>query len=384
MAFTGKATYSAGTTLPELAEDVSDLIGIISPYETPLLDAFGDPMREATSTHHEWLEDELLPNKDAINDSTYTDPSADTDFVVEHGSRFRIGDQIQVEGSEELMLVTGINSNTLTVVRGYAGTTPGDLADDQVINILGNAALEGADKPGVRFTNRIRCGNYTQIFTTAVEVSGTDMAASQLGLADEMDYQKQERLRELLRDLENTVINGGQPASNPEGSGSVRRSMKGVVQHLSTNVFHTGDSGFPTGSDLNESKVNYVLRQIWENSNGNVDLIVVGGFQKRKINTFTAESRSYAAGDTTFTNMINIYESDFGICRIVTTRWLPQDAALFLDSSRVGVLPLAGRSFHFKPLASGGDYECGELIGEYTLELKNEASHGLIRGLSIT
>jgi hypothetical protein len=100
MAFTGKATYSAGSTLPELAEDVSDLIGIISPYETPLLDAMGDPMREATSTNHEWLEDELLPNKDAINDSTYSDPEADTEFVVDNGSRFRIGDQIQVEGSE--------------------------------------------------------------------------------------------------------------------------------------------------------------------------------------------------------------------------------------------------------------------------------------------
>ena len=223
MAFTGKATYSAGTTLPELAEDVSDLIGIISPYETPLLDALGDPMREAMSTHHEWLEDELLPNKDAINDSTYTDPSTDTDFVVDNGSRFCVGDQIQVEGSEELMLVTGINSNTLTVVRGYAGTTAEDLADNQVINILGNAALEGADKPGARFTNRSRYGNYTQIFTATVEVSGTDMAASQLGLADEMDYQKQERLRELIRDLENTAINSGQPASNPEGSGSVRK-----------------------------------------------------------------------------------------------------------------------------------------------------------------
>ena len=55
MAFTGKARYSAGTTLPELAEDVSDLVGIISPYETPLLDAMGDPREEATSTHHEWL-----------------------------------------------------------------------------------------------------------------------------------------------------------------------------------------------------------------------------------------------------------------------------------------------------------------------------------------
>jgi len=382
MAFTGKATYSAGTTLPELAEDVSDLIGIISPYETLLLDALGDPMREATSTHHEWLEDELLPNKDTINDSTYTNPTTDTDFVVDHGSRFRVGDQIQVEGSEELMLVTAVSTNTLTVVRGYAGTTAEALADNKVINILGNAVLEGSDKPSARFTNRVRKGNYTQIFTATVEVSGTDLAASQLGLADEMDFQKQERLRELLRDLENTVINGGQPASTPEGSGSVRRTIEGIIQHLSTNVFHTGDSGFPTGNDLDEAKINYVLRKIWENSSGNVDLIVVGGFQKRKINAFCADSRTYAAGDTTFTNMVSVYESDFGVCRIITTRWVPQDAALLLDSSRISVLPLAGRSFYFKPLASGGDYESGELIGEYTLELRNEASQGIIRDLT--
>jgi len=384
MSFTGKATYSAGTTLPELAEDVSDLIGIISPYETPLLDALGDPMREANSTHHEWLEDKLLPNKDAINDSTFTNPAADTDFVVDNGSRFRVGDQIQVEGSEELILVTAVNTNTLTVVRGYAGTTPENLADNKVINILGNAALEGADKPGARFTSRARCGNYTQIFTATVEVSGTDMAASQLGLADEMDYQKQERLREMIRDLENTVLNGGQPASNPEGSGTVRRSMRGIIQHLATNLFHTGDAGFPSGTDLDEAKINYVLRKIWESSSGNVDLIVVGGFQKRKINAFSAGSRSYGANDTTFTDMVSIYESDFGVCRVVTTRWMPQDAALLVDSSRINVLPLAGRSFHFKPLASAGDYECGELIGEYTLELKNEAAHGLIRDLSIS
>ncbi len=292
MAFTGKATYSAGTTIGELAEDVSDLIGIVSPYEASLLDALGDPMREAMSTHHEWLEDSLLPNKDAINDATYTDPATDTDFIVDNGDRFRVGDQIQVESSEELMLVTGISTNTLTVVRGYAGTTAEDLVDDQVVNILGNAALEGADKPTSRFTNRTRAGNYTQIFTSAVEVSGTDMAASQLGLSDEMDYQKQERLRELIRDLENTVINGGEPASAAQGSDTVRRTMKGVAQHLGTNVFATGDSGFPTGTDLDEEKINYVLRNIWENSNGNVDTIVVGGFQKRKITGFLRGSRS--------------------------------------------------------------------------------------------
>jgi len=382
MAFTGKATYSAGATLPELAEDVADLIGIISPYETPLLDALGDPLRAATSTHHEWLEDELLPNKDSIDDQSITSPSTETDFDVANGDRFRVGDQIQVEASKELMLVTAVSSDTLTVVRGYAETTAEDLVDGQVINILGNAALEGSDKPSARFTNRTRCANYTQIFTAAVEVSGTDMAAGQLGLSDEMDYQKQERLRELIRDLENTVVNGGQPAGDPQGSGTSRRTMKGVVQSLSTNVFATGDSGFPSGTGLDETKINYVLRKIWESSNGNVDLIVVGGFQKRKVNSFLSASRSYGASETTYRDMVSVYESDFGVCKIITTRWMPQDATLLLDSSRVSVLPLAGRSFHFKRLASSGDYECGELIGEYTLELKNEAGHGLIRGLS--
>jgi hypothetical protein len=382
MAFTGKATYSAGATLPELAEDVSDLVGMVSPCETPLLDALGDPLGAATSTHHEWLEDELLPNKDAVNDSTFTDASTDTDFVVDNGSRFRVGDQIQIEGSAELMLVTAVSTNTLTVVRGYAGTTAEDLADDKVINILGNAALEGDDTPTARFTNRTRCGNYSQIFTASVKISGTDMASSQLGLREEMDWQKQERLRELIRDLENTVINGGQPASDPQGSASVRRTMKGLVQHLSTNLFNTGDSGFPSGTGLDEAKINYVLRQIWDNSNGNVDLIIVGGFQKRQINTFLTDARSYGPDDVTYRDLVSMYESDFGICRIITTRWMPQDAALLVDSARVNVLPLAGRNFHFKRLASSGDYECGELIGEYTVELKNEAAHGLIRGLS--
>ncbi len=382
MGFTGKATYSAGSTLPELAEDVSDLIGIISPYETPLLDALGDPLYEARSTHHEWFEDELLPNRDAVSDGSIGDPLNETTFDVANGDRFCAGDQIQIEGSEELMLVTLINNDTITVVRGYAGTENENLVNGQVINILGNAALEGVSKPQARFTNRVRQGNYTQIFVATVEVSGTDMAASLLSLADEMDYQKQQRLRELVRDLENTVVNGGQPASTPQGSSSVRRSMKGIVQSLSTNVVHDGGSGFPSGGELDEETINLMLHRIWDNSNGNVDLIVVNGFQKRKINAFAADSRSYAAGDTRFANVISIYESDFGVCRIITSRWMPQDAVLFLDSSRINVLPLSGRSFHFKPLASGGDYECGELIGEYTLELKNETAHGLIRDLA--
>ena len=54
---------------------------------------------------------------------------------------------------------------------------------------------------------------------------------------------------------------------------------------------------------------------------------------------------------------------------------------LLLDSSRIQVVPLIGRSFQHRPLAVTGDFDAGEVIGEYTLELRNENAHGTIRGL---
>jgi hypothetical protein len=77
--------------------------------------------------------------------------------------------------------------------------------------------------------------------------------------------------------------------------------------------------------------------------------------------------------------MVSTYESDFGVCRIVLSRWVPSGAVLLLDSSRVDVMPLSGRSFHYKPLAVTGDKESGQVLGEYTLEFRNESAHGLIQ-----
>lgn len=387
MSFTGKATYSAGATLPELVEDVSDIISIVSPYETPLLDHLGDPQRSATSTVHEWLEDSLLPNTDTVQDASISAPLTETTFTVSYGDRFRVGDQIQIVGSSEVMLVTGVSYNDLTVVRGYGGTTAEQLIDDTTIRILGNAALEGDDAPTARFTNRVRRTNYTQIYTASVEVSGSQLAANQIGLSDELDYQKQERLRELIRDLENCVINGVAAASSPQGDASTRRTMKGIIPFLQTNVFANGVSGFPsgegTGSDeLTEEQINHALRLIWESSSGSIDTILVGGFQKRRINSFISSSRGYDESTTRFRDMVSTYESDFGICRVVLSRWVPADAVLLLDSSRIDVLPLTGRSFGFKKLASTGDSEAGQIIGEYTLELRNELGHGIIRDLA--
>jgi hypothetical protein len=382
MPFTGKATYSAGASLPEIAEDVSDLVGIVSPFETPLLDALGDPQVEARSTHHEWLEDALLPNTDTVT-STPANPDTDPEIAVDHADRFRVGDQLRVGDAEELLFVTAVGEDALTVSRGYGGTTPEAVVAGETVHILGNAGLEGQDADAARFTFRTRCANWTQIFGKTVLVSGSELAVRHLGVADELDFQKTKALRELLRDLENTVINGVAPEADEIGAEAVRRTMDGLVPQLVTNRFIPGAGGFPSGTDLDEEKLNTALRLIWERSSGQVDLIVVNGYQKRVISQFGAQARAYAADDPRFTSQVAVYESDFGVQRVVLSRWVPRDAVLLLDSGRLSVMPLAGRSFHYRPLAATGDFEKGQVLGEYTLEMRNEAAHGLIRGLAV-
>jgi hypothetical protein len=189
-----------------------------------------------------------------------------------------------------------------------------------------------------------------------------------------------------LRDLENCVINGRAPGSDPQGSSSVRRTMRGIIASVTTNIFAPGAGSIPIGEGSNEdllteTVLNAALRAVWEQSNGSIDTIVCGGFQKRRINGFIQATQRFAPDDAKFSSMVDVYESDFGICRVVLSRWVPPGSLLLLDSSRLAVMPLNGRSFHFKKLAATGDSESGQIIGEYTLEMRNENAHAVLRNL---
>jgi hypothetical protein len=357
-------------------------VGIVSPFETPLLDALGDPLRAATSTRHEWLEDALLPNTTTINQSGLDDTAKNTTTVTMTDAIFRAGDIIQVQNSSEVILVTATSGNDVTITRGYGATTKQALAHGATIIILGNAALEGDVAGAARFTNRVRKSNFTQIFSASISVSGTEAAVRHTAVRDELDYQKQLRLRELLRDLENTVINGVAPSATQEGSTTVRRSMRGILRSLSTNALTPGSGGLPAETQFGEDHLNITLRRVWEISGARPDLILVGGYQKRRINQLVSTVQRYAPESEVYKKLVSTFESDYGTCRVLLSRFVPQDAVLLLDSSRIGVLPLSGRSFHYKPLASTGDFDTGEVIGEYTMELRNESAHAVIRGLS--
>ncbi len=158
--------------------------------------------------------------------------------------------------------------------------------------------------------------------------------------------------------------------------------MNGIVALVTGNVFVPGSGGFPSGTTLTESHLNKALRNIWQASSGHVDLVVVGGQEKRAINAFVGTNRRFTADGETYKDQVSVYESDYGVCRVVLSRWVPTGMVLLLDSSRIEVKPLAGRSFQYKPLARTGDRESGQIVGEYTLELRNAEAHGIIRGFT--
>src|SRR6185436_3921637 len=116
-----------------------------------------------------------------------------------------------------------------------------------------------------------------------------------------------------------------------------RRTMKGILGYVATNKFSPGVAGFPSETALSEAQINTALREIWKSSNGQVDLLVMNGREKRHVNEFVGSSRRFMPGDTTFTSLIGTYESDFGVCRIALSRWVPVGTVLLLDSSRVDV-----------------------------------------------
>lgn len=380
MSFTGKATYDGGTTLPEQAEDLAPSVSLLAQTITPFLDLIGNPMRPATSTHIEWLEEGLNPNSDA---ATAAFTTGAVTFTVDAATSFRAGDIVQPQGSDERMLVTSVASPEITVTRGYGGSTKEAVGAGDVLEIIGNAFLEGADAPAARFQDKSRLSNYTQIFMETVLVSGTNESVAKAGgYASEHDLQVQRRLTELMLLLERAVIRGIKASSTPQGSDSVKRTMQGISRFIEAASGSGAVNVDKSAAALTEDALNDFLRQIWEQG-GRPNAILVNSRQKRKISDFITSTTQYRGDETRLSRVVSMYESDFGLLPIVLTPHVNYDSLLAVDTTRIEVQPLQGRSFHAKRLADTGDAKKTLVVGEYTCCLKNPAGHGRMYNLGV-
>jgi len=237
-----------------------------------------------------------------------------------------------------------------------------------------NAAIEGADFSFTIPAARSRTGAYTQIYTKTLEVSETQRTVSVAGLEDEFAYQMEKRMKEIATDIEKSLFTG----TGNSGASGTARELKGVFSWITTNV----ETGTGTGTEtLTETMYNNALQTVWQ-AGGRPDTTYCNGWQKRKISAFSSNNARYQEVDANgeLKNSIAVYESDFGKQRIELDYFCDTDKVALLqqDMWKVAVL----RGIHPVDVATVGDAKRGALVGELTMEARNEASSGQINGLA--
>lgn len=314
------ATYQTYTAIGQ-REDLIDTIYNISPTDTPFMNSIG--RTNATARYHEWQTDSLA----AVNTA--------------------------------------------------------------------NAAIEGADASSATLSPTTRVGNRTQISQKTVKISGTLETVNKAGRRSEKAYQLAKASGELKRDME-AILLSNQVAADGNGS-TTARTLGGLQTWLSSN-YSLGTGGTAgsggttarvTGTDraFAQSMITSVMQSCYTNG-GSPTMLFVTPAQKVAASAFTGIATRYrdvpASQQAQIINAADVFVSDFGIIQIVPDRFIPNtdndDVAFLVDTEMASVAYL--RPFQTNELAKVGDSEQTQLLVEYTLQVNNEAAHGIIADLT--
>ena len=313
------ATYQTYTAIGQ-REDLSDVIYNISPTDTPFMSSVGKT--KATAVYHEWQTDSLA--------------------------------------------AAALNS-----------------------------AVEGATASDATMSPTSRVGNRTQIAQKTIKISGTLQAVDKAGRKSEKAYQLAKASAEIKRDMELTVLSN-QVASN--GNSSTARTLGGLQAWLSTS-YSGGTSGVAgsggttartngTNRTFTEAMLQTVVKSVYT-AGGNAKVLMVTPAGKQTVSSFAGiAAQRYMAptnAPTTIIGAADVYLSDFGTLSVVPNRFMnstnsADDVAFVLDPDMAAIAYL--RPFQTNELAVTGDNESTQLLAEYTLEVKNEAAHGIVADLS--
>lgn len=349
-------------------ENISDELLLLNPYQIPVLSLVGYGPA-VTQTTFGWVEDKL----NAMNDSTTASALIDAvSVVVATGTLFRPDQVIRI--GEELLLVTAVSTNTLTVTRGYGGTTAAAIANAAIVEIMFNIKDEGSDARDSKYKARVNLSNITQIFDDTIKISGTAQAVSQYGVTDLYLYERMKVQDRLALELENAIVNG---IKFEVGD---RRMMGGIRQFITTNVVDA------SVADITFKMVDDVMLKIFKSGamkDATKHVLMVSPIQRQKLGLADDAKVKISQDSTTFGRVVDAVVTNYGVLPLITNINFKADEVMILDANRIGVKPLQGRSFAHTYLGLTGDNMKGQIVGEYTLEFKQEEAHARIKNLKI-
>ncbi|MFA5595990.1 MAG: DUF5309 family protein [Pusillimonas sp.] len=176
------------------------------------------------------------------------------------GKMFTKNDLIYNRNTNEVMLVTNVVTDTLTVVRGLGTLTEGTSGEavtaDDVIVLVSSVFPEGSGAPVATQFKPQEFYNYTQIFKKTIENSKTNEATEYYGNINKMSTQHKDAFDEYLLQKSRAYFLG-QRTIRTDSDGKPQRATGGLDYFIKTNVMVKKSFGYPLFMEFAERAYGY-------------------------------------------------------------------------------------------------------------------------------
>lgn len=363
--------------------DMSEKIAELEPNASPLITLTKKMKRRRVVTNPEfsWMEQDPGNRWGTINNAVGYDNDA-TVWAVDNAGYFRVGDIVQVPSTTEVVLVTIVDNteNTITVIRGWGGSTTAPLVDDEPLVILGNANEEGAKLREIKTTEPVKKTNYTQILRTPVGVTNTLAATSTYGPKAMAYYRHLDGINHAI-DMERTMWLGkkGKDIHN----GKPRRTTGGIIEFLTENVL---DASAISGG-LTEQAFTEWLEDVFRHGSSEKILFACGRLCTI-IDLWAQNKLKTVPGERTYGVKIKEYVSTHGTLFIVKHKLFEGAVyggmGVILDMNNVAYCPLKGRDTKLLTGRQDPDEDAvkDEYITEFGVEVRLPKTHAIIKGVA--
>jgi hypothetical protein len=176
---------------------------------TPILTLLAQKLRSrpAFELETKWLEDAPIP-RNLTASGSFTMGAGTITLTAGQGQYNNPGDLWKDTLTGELMLVVSIATDTVTITRGYAGSTAAASSGtaDTILN-MGNVSGHGTTSPAALQTTKTTKSNFCSIRKHAVQVTKTLEAVKTYG-GSERQYQRVKKAQEHATDWEQMLLHG--------------------------------------------------------------------------------------------------------------------------------------------------------------------------------
>ena len=349
----------------------------------------GGQRKRVKTPKFRWPEYELDDRWDAINAvGGYADNI--TSWVVDTADLFYPESLVKVPRTGEVVRVSAVNTgtNTLTVVRSYGAAAAAAVLDNEPLFIVGNAREEGAVSLPARSRDPVEVINYTQIFKTWVDESGTSMSSDQDTSPHSWRFNQRVRMIEHQIDKELALLTGT-PGEENGVAGKVR-TTGGILHFATANIVDAGGT-------LTEVEFETWLRGFLHYGDKNMKVVFLSELAASVLNNFAHGKLQTSTGATRYGVAINEWVSAHGTVKFVSHPLLEGATyggyAIGVDfgGNRVAYRYLHGesapggsRDTHIKESVQEADRDGrkDEILTECGLQMSQAKTHGVLTGIT--